>query len=252
MEKLSIATRSGLKLAAIYTAPQTNEGKCPIVILLHGNTGWKEEGHLATLAEDLAANGIASLRFDAPGSGESDGTWEKDYRVSNYLNVISEVLDYANKNLPVDSAKIGIWGHSMGGMVAVFAAAQNPKVFQAVCGCQLSSGPMAGNNKSWQSGNGKSIETEIFGTIHLPTEYFTDRAQYKTEEAIKKLKIPLQLIAGTTDDLVSVEQVKRLFRTANEPKQYHEFPMTHFYKRDADLLNEVNGVTVEFFKQYLI
>lgn len=51
--------------------------------------------HIETLAEDLAAHGIAALRFDAPGSGESEGTFEHDYTMTNYIAAVADVLQYA-------------------------------------------------------------------------------------------------------------------------------------------------------------
>jgi pimeloyl-ACP methyl ester carboxylesterase len=252
---LKIPSSSGLQLAAIFNPPTTTEKTPPFVILLHGNTGWKEEEHLATLAETLAENGIAAIRFDAPGSGKSDGSWEKDYRASNYLSAVKSVYDYAIENLQVDPQRAGIWGHSMGGMIAVHAASRNKNMFQALCGCELSPGEMSkyhGNDiKEWRERGGVEVETEIFGKIWLPVDYFIDREQFNTAREIAKLHIPLLLLAGLHDQLVTHQSVRHIFEAANEPKKYLEHPMDHFYKRNPRTLAKVNREVVHFFLKNL-
>ena len=255
MTNLKISTPSSYELAAIYTQPENGLGEYPFVLLLHGHTGWKEEEHLSTLAEDLAQAGIASLRFDMPGSGGSSGTWEKDYRVSNYLTAVKEVMDYVVANFSIDSEKVGIWGHSMGGMTAILAAAQKLYDFKAVCGSQPSPGNIARDFRDdpeyWKEYDGVSIKSGHFGTIWLPAAHFIDRMQYKTSEAVKDIQAPLLVISGTDDDLVPATQVKDVYEAANEPKTYIEYPTDHFYKRNPEMLKMINKDTVDFFAKVL-
>ncbi|MDB5179259.1 MAG: peptidase [Patescibacteria group bacterium] len=252
-KSLTIPTRLGLNLAALYDAPAT-PGPHPLVILLHGFLGWKEEGHLATLAAELAQSGIAAIRFDAPGSGESQGTWAEHYRVSNYLAAVADVLTYATANLPVDPQRIGLWAHSMGGLVAVTAAGQLPGV-AALCGSE----PTTGNSSSvtpaklahWRQAGWREYPSSRFGAVNLPIAYYDDRAQYNGLVAIKDVHVPSLFIAGTNDHLVSAASVKKLYKAAHEPKQYLEFPTNHFYKKDPGMLAKINAATVEFFVQVL-
>lgn len=252
---LIIPCNDELQLAATFNQPDIGDGPFPFVILLHGNTGWKEEEHLATLAEALAENGIAALRFDAPGSGASGGTWEKEYRVSRYLVAVKTVYDYAVRHLGVTPHKAGIWGHSMGGMVAVYAASRNPGMFKALCGCELSSGAMSlqrtNDFKKWRERGGVEVETEIFGKVWLPADYFIDRQQFNTVQEVANIHSPVLLIAGLHDDLVTPQSVRSIFEAANQPKQLLEYPMDHFYKRDPQMLATVNREVVRFFQENL-
>lgn len=255
MKQLAIGDSAGRKLAALYDAPSGSE-PFPLVIMLHGNTGWKEEVHLATLAADLAKSGIAALRFDAPGSGESDGTWADDYRVSNYLAAVQDVYDFAVQNFPIDRNRVGIWGHSMGGMVAIYAAVRQPEIFKAVCGCEPSAGNMSTHTRpeaeTWRERGGASIDTEIFGKIWLPADYFLDRLNFNTAAEVKKLHAPILLIAGQNDDRVPPASVRKIFEAANEPKQFLEFPTDHFYKRDPRTLLKINSSAEHFFQKRLL
>ena len=132
---LTIPTHLGLNLAAVYHQPAI-PGPHPLVILLHGFTGYKEEEHIVTLADDLAAVGIAALRFDAPGSGESQGTWADDYRLTNYIEAVPDVFSYGKTTLNIDPNRVAIWGHSLGGFVALACATRHPDYYVAVCGSQ--------------------------------------------------------------------------------------------------------------------
>lgn len=255
MSDLRMSTKLGYELAAIYTKPESTLAKHPFVLLLHGFTGWKEEEHISTLADELAKVGIASLRFDAPGSGESSGNWQDDYRVSNYLGVITEVIEYAVQNFSVDPSRVGIWGHSMGGMTALVAAGQHLYDFKAVCGSQASPGNIGrdyrDDPKYWEEHDGITINSEHFGSLWMPAAHFVERMHYKAPESVKNIDVPLLLIAGQSDDLVPVAHVRTIFDAANEPKQYLEYPTDHFYKRDAALLEQINKDTVDFFLKSL-
>ncbi len=130
-EKVFIENSRGLNLAGILEKPD-DEGIFPAVILLHGITGYKEKQHIVALSHDLAREGIASIRFDASGIGESQGSVEEDYRISHYLKDIEDVFKYL-RGLPfIDASHIGIWGHSLGGMLAVIYSAHKHEV-KAVC-----------------------------------------------------------------------------------------------------------------------
>jgi uncharacterized protein len=105
----------------------------PTVLMLHGFTGQRLEPHrlFVLLSRQLAEAGIASLRFDFRGSGESEGTFDQ-------MTVMREVEDVVAaygllKARPeVDSSRIGLMGLSMGGMVSALSVAQPGLEFKAL------------------------------------------------------------------------------------------------------------------------
>lgn len=255
MKRVKIKNPRGLGLAAVMHQPKT-ESKVPLVILLHGFTGWREEEHIVSLAELLASKGIGAIRFDASGSGESEGTFEKDYRMSNYLKDIEVIYAYVKKQPWVDAERIGVWGHSMGGQLAAWFASQHSGL-KALCSSQGSIGianipRYAKSRADWQRTGYKIFESKHFGKIKLPYEFYDDRDGYDVLPLLPKLKIPKLFIAGRQDGLVPVETVKKAFAAAAEPKAYYEHPEAdHHYKKHPKILETINQKTLVFFQNHL-
>lgn len=108
------------KLSAILQTPDT-QANYPLVIICHGFTGHKDSSLLESLANELENRGIASIRFDFNGHGNSEG----DFQAMTVLNEIEDakkVYEYAS-TLP-NVKNISIAGHSQGGVVASMVAGQ--------------------------------------------------------------------------------------------------------------------------------
>ncbi|MBO7480071.1 MAG: alpha/beta fold hydrolase [Bacteroidales bacterium] len=97
----------------------TGSDKCPMVLLMHGIFSSKDINPMPTLAKELAARGIASVRFDFDGHGKSEGRMQ-DMTIEKELADAKAVWDYV-KALPFVSS-VGLLGHSQGGVVASMTA----------------------------------------------------------------------------------------------------------------------------------
>ena len=120
-ETLDVAIPGAVgNLAAIIQKPEIQAGeKVPMVIICHGFTGNKAERLLVAIADSLQSKGIASIRFDFDGHGQSDGDFQN---MTVPLEVIDAqcVYNYA-ASLPYVS-EIGMVGHSQGGVVTAMEA----------------------------------------------------------------------------------------------------------------------------------
>lgn len=104
-------------------------GPFPAVAFCHGFTGNKGEAHrlFVQVARAMAGSGIAALRFDFRGSGDSAGEFST-------MTVAGEVADaraalrFLRRRRGIDAGRIGLLGMSMGGMVACLALADDPGV----------------------------------------------------------------------------------------------------------------------------
>lgn len=134
MQKAVEIESRNLTLRGMLHIPDNAPGKVPVVCIFHGFTGTKVEPHFifVKLSRRLEKTGIASLRFDFGGSGESDGDFE-DMTILTELDDAKAILDYA-KSLPfADAERIGVVGLSMGGTVASLLAGDRKEDVAALC-----------------------------------------------------------------------------------------------------------------------
>jgi uncharacterized protein len=119
-------------LAGTLTLPQ-KEGKFPVVILITGSgpQDRNEEilGHkpFLILADYLTKKGIAVLRFDDRGVGKSTGEF-KTATTFDFANDVRAGVDYLKTRKEIDKNKIGLIGHSEGGMIAPIVAADAKEI----------------------------------------------------------------------------------------------------------------------------
>ncbi|MDV6376152.1 alpha/beta hydrolase family protein [Deinococcus arenicola] len=95
----------------------------PSVVMVHGFTGNRVDHHrlLVLFSRLLAARGIASLRFDCRGSGESQGDFS-EMTVSREVQDTQAAAEYLRNQPGIDPERVMLLGYSMGGMVASLAA----------------------------------------------------------------------------------------------------------------------------------
>jgi len=103
--------------AAAASAP------APAVVLFHGFTGNRMESHwmFVKCSRALAQAGIASLRFDFYGSGESDGEF-RQMTLSGELAAGRAAVAFLRKQAGIDPQRVGLLGLSLGGTVAACLA----------------------------------------------------------------------------------------------------------------------------------
>ena len=115
-------------MIGILHLPQ-GKGPFPGVAIYHGFTGTKVEPHriFVKMARALTAAGIAAVRFDFRGSGDSEGDFA-DMTVSGEIADAIRVLDFLEGQGVVDGDRLGVLGLSMGGAVAASVAGQDRRV----------------------------------------------------------------------------------------------------------------------------
>lgn len=121
-------------LRGMLHIPDINHKKVPLAIIFHGFCGNKMGPHFifVKLARLLESIGIASLRVDFAGSGESDGNFI-DMTMDSELEDAKNILDYAKKLEFVAQEKIGILGLSMGGAIAGMIAGDRKDDIKTLC-----------------------------------------------------------------------------------------------------------------------
>lgn len=255
-EPPSISNPHGLRLATLIDTP-TPLTKHPAVILLHGFTGYKEEPHIALLAQTLAKNNIVAVRFDASGFGKSEGTLEHDYRLSNYYHDLETVYNWLRQQDYVDTDRIGVWGHSMGALLSIMFAAQHPDITAI---CALSAPAQLGKTDllasvldKWKQTGWFEKVSSTYGLIKIPYAFIEDAQQYNALEYLQKLHNQhLLIMLGTADDVVAPQDTRTIFQAAPQPKQLVEIEgMDHAPKQNDSHLQQVTNAAANFFQTHL-
>ena len=118
------------KLQAVIQKPDLKPGQqCPMVVFCHGFGGTKEGPLFELITDSLQKHGIASIRFDFNGHGESEGKFE-EMTVPNEINDAKKVIEYVRDLRYV--SKVALVGHSQGGVVASMTAGEMGSDISAV------------------------------------------------------------------------------------------------------------------------
>lgn len=121
-----------LNYGATLTSPKDNN-KHPLVILITGSGRQDRDETIfdhkpfAVIADFLTKKGFAVLRVDDRGTGKSTGDFSKSTSADFAMDV-EEHIHYAKTLAVVDTNKIGLLGHSEGGLIAPMVAARNKSV----------------------------------------------------------------------------------------------------------------------------
>ena len=125
-EELTIPSHGSRLAAFMYTAP--GQQLHPTLILLHGFPG--NERNL-DIAQSVRRAGWNVLYFDYRGSWGSEG----DFSFANCVEDVASAVAFCKQQaqtLHIDTARLALFGHSMGGWVALKALAQQPGIKKAI------------------------------------------------------------------------------------------------------------------------
>lgn len=128
---LTVTADDGTPLAGTLTVP-TGPGPHPTVLLLHGSGPLDRDGNTRRLplnlgpplADALAAEGIATLRYDRRGAGATPRTWQATGFTDNRCDAAA-ALRALTAHPAVRSDALGVLGHSEGALHALSLAADH-------------------------------------------------------------------------------------------------------------------------------
>lgn len=254
-EKVFIKNEKGLKLATIIERPR-KKGKLPTVLMFHGFKGYKEEAQYSELSKELLKKNIASARFDASGFGESEGNFEKDYRLTNYINDACRIYEYIIHESWVDKERVGVMGHSLGGAVAFIIAAKLSQIKVLVSVSPPDTYAMRiGLGKKifkWIKKGHVEIDSSRRGKIGIPFSFALDAIKYDIRKYAAKVKAEKLFILGEEDITVVPDQTMQVYNHARKPKSLVKIKtMQHGYNWQPEILQKVNKKIVEFFVENL-
>ncbi|MFZ4413064.1 MAG: alpha/beta hydrolase family protein [Bacteroidales bacterium] len=125
-------TAAKIEFSGTLTTPEAN-GKFPAVVMITGSGPQNRDeellGHkpFLVIADYLSRNGIAVLRYDDRGIGKSKGNFSSATSF-DFAADANAAVNYLKTLSNIDSNRIGIIGHSEGGLIAPIIASSNPSV----------------------------------------------------------------------------------------------------------------------------
>jgi len=263
---LWIASR-GVDIPVTLTMPQMvpDEG-VPLVVLVHGHGGSRQEnGGFTELASMLAEDGIASVRMDFPGCGESSESFVQN-NITNMLKDIEASLEFAITQPSVDLGRLGILGYSMGGRLAMLAIADEPAYRATVLWAPVAldgGEPMVdffGGKEQYDELRSQALRGEhaTFTTPwgqeqKLGREFFDDLERSEPLSAISRYRGDLLVLHGSADQTIHVNN-GRIASQAALSTASAELHIIHgaghslgFYSPDPETRALVLERTVSFF-----
>ncbi len=198
--------RDGMILSGILALPELEDDElAPVVILSHGFGSDKSE--MEKLAKGFAVNGIASVRFDFIGSGESDGD-STDMSVLTEVDDLNAILDYVETLEEVDTSRIFLCGDSMGGLVSAITGAEREDEIVAL----LLNFPAFSIPDNMRDGTIMGIEFDVndipetidMGFYVIGSRYVTDVLDMDPYELACGFSKDVLLFHGNADTIVDI------------------------------------------------
>ena len=217
-ERFQFAGSEGHQLAAALDLP---EGDIQAYALFaHCFTCGKDVLAARRIAIALAAKGIATLRFDFPGLGASEG----EFSDSTFSSNVADLVLAANHLRDTKKAPAILIGHSLGGSAILAAASQIPEA-KAVVTIAAPSVPshvtsMFSEHVENIRSQGKAEVLLAGRPFHIKREFLDDIAEHDLKAHVTKLHKALLVMHSPTDDTVGIDSATHIFAAARHPKSF--------------------------------
>jgi alpha-beta hydrolase superfamily lysophospholipase len=238
--------------------PERNK-KLPVVLIIAGSGPTDRNGNSSIgsntnmykmLADSLLHHGIASLRYDKRGIGESMAALKSESE-TKFGDMVNDAAGFI-KILKADNrfSKVIVLGHSEGSLIGMIAAGQEKAdAYISVAGSGDRIDKIIERQLTAQSPQMAATATVIFDslskgyTVHDPGKeltslfrssiqpYMISWLQYDPQQEIKKLKMPVLIIQGTTDLQVSVQDAQLLKKAKPDADLKLIVQMNHVLKQ---------------------
>lgn len=207
--------RAGHKVAATLTVPSSPTDRA--VVLCHGFLSNKNSSTNKALTRLLTEQGIATLRFDFFGQGESEGPFE-DITVGLALDQAKAALVWAAAQ---GFRRLGLVGSSFGGLIALLAASEAASSASGLrclaLKCPVPDFPAmlqlefgTDGLDEWRRSHTIPDVTGSPGRIRLRYRFYEECLQYDGYKAASRIALPTLIVHGDRDELVPLQQSERL------------------------------------------
>ncbi len=216
--KVSFENLQGETLAGVLEIPESTVRG--YALFAHCFTCSKNTLAATWISRALADQGIAVLRFDFTGLGESQG----DFSSTNFSSNLQDILAAAQYLKEQYAAPTLLIGHSLGGAAVLAVAHQLPDVKAIVT---IAAPATAAHIRHLFSDSYRELQQQPTVLVNLGGRNFTirrqfidDLEQYNTVEHIQALNKALLVFHSPMDDTVSIDEAGRIYSAAKHPKSF--------------------------------
>jgi dienelactone hydrolase len=258
--------------------PEPSSAPPPAVLVLHGFKGFMDWGFFPLLAHELAQAGLAAVAFNTSGSGigpdlatfTEDEAFARD-TFTRQLEDVERVRAHVERELGgrrelVDAARLGIFGHSRGGGMALIHAAERGD-YRAIATWAAIPDTARFDPETialWRRQGYVLVPNARTGREHRVDVGFLEdlernRARLDVQAACRRLAAPTLLVHGEQDDVVPAAALERLaaavpascVRAVRIPGAGHTLGARHPLERVPAELAQALSLTVEHFVRAL-
>lgn len=212
----------GQQIVGMLHLPE-GRGRFPAALLLHGFTGTKTENHrmFVKLSRQLANHGIASLRIDFRGAGDSAGEFE-DLTIRSQVADALEAVRFLAHHKRVNSRRLALIGVSLGGAIAAYVAARERSRFKSlVLWAPVAEGARILDDLSTPDAVAALAETGLtdYGGNLVGVQFIRQFAEMKPLREIVKSRCPVLLVHGAKDERVPAQHTEMYARALHTSKR---------------------------------
>lgn len=241
-EKVRIRNNEmGYWLSGIVSSPD-EPGNYPAVVYVHGFKSSKESRKAQVFLEQMPGKGMVFLAVDLSGCGESNGDFA-DSTVTKYAEDVRSAINFAATIPNVDTKRIALAGSSLGGMVSIVAAAEDPRIkamvlFSPVSDFkQLADFSDRDEMDTWRIEGLKEAFDQKGEKFAIKYGFYTDGIKHNVYAEAEKISCPVLIIHGDKDEDVGISQSYELIHHLGKQKMeviagadHHYSSIPHFTK----------------------
>ncbi|OFP37388.1 alpha/beta fold hydrolase [Corynebacterium sp. HMSC071B10] len=216
---LKVPSSTGLQLAATMDRP---DGPAKAyAIFAHCFAGSRHTPGASRISKRLTEHGIATLRFDFPGLGQSEGEFAETSFSQNVDDIVA-VAQWMDEHFTAPQL---IMGHSLGG-AAVLKAATRPELKKMLKMVATVGAPFDPAHSVLHYAD-KIGEADANGSVHvtlggrelvISRHFLEDLAETNPEEYLGKVRKPLLVVHSPIDVTVGIDNAQTIFQLTRYPK----------------------------------
>jgi len=258
---VTVGNRKGKDLVCILDMPRRVKS-LPAVLVVHGFKGTSDERHIRAISDSLTCAGFITLRPDLtknPGNSYLDFS---DMTYAQELLDLEDVFNYLLKIPQVNISRIGIVGHSLGGMLSAELVAKRKEIkSQVLLSAVYDFRTMTDkvfkksfaefmrdfDKKGWTA----VWSTTLAKYLKIKKAFYQDILFRTADKFVEKISCPTLVVSSGSDESVSQEHADNYFKNISSKVKRTEIikGSDHIYSGEA--LKSVTKLTTDWFLETL-